>query len=127
MHRDKETAKRKAESGRRAVKMPEKKSDQLVKTICDKKGVTSMKLAAKMNAERSFAGRIAREAAVRTYKRTRCPEFRPELEQRQKRGCGKDKGRNTHFDPTCVEMDPPGVPQLHLYYRGFLGCPQTGG
>ena len=41
MHGDKETAKRKAESGRRAVKTPEKTSDQLVKTICDKKGVSS--------------------------------------------------------------------------------------
>ena len=47
MHRGKQTAKRKAESGRRSVKMPEKKSNQLVKTICDKKGVTSMKLAAR--------------------------------------------------------------------------------
>ena len=51
------TAKRKAESGRRAVQMPEKKRNQLVKTICDKKGVTSMKLDGKMNADRPFVGR----------------------------------------------------------------------
>ena len=63
---ERKTAKRKAESIRRAVKMPDEKSNQLVKTICDKKGVTSMKLAAKMNAERYFAGRVVKEAAVRT-------------------------------------------------------------
>ena len=43
------TTKSKAVSGRRAVKMPEKKRNQLCKAVCDKKGVTSMKLAAKMN------------------------------------------------------------------------------
>ena len=31
--------------------------------------------------------------------RIRRPEFRPELEQRQKGECGKDKGKNTHFEP----------------------------
>ena len=60
------TAERKAESGRRTVQMPEKKRNQLVKTIWDKKGVTSMKLAEKMNADRSFVDRIVREAAVKT-------------------------------------------------------------
>ena len=49
------------------LKMPEKKGNQLVNTIGDKKGVASMKLAVKMNADRSFVSRIAREA-VRTYK-----------------------------------------------------------
>ena len=62
-------ARRKAESGRRAVKMPEKKRNRLVKTIRDKKGVTSMKLAEKMNAGRSFVGRIVRKTADKTYKR----------------------------------------------------------
>ena len=61
--------------------MPEKKRNQLVKTIWDKKGVASMQLAEKMNADkyRSFVGRIVREAAVRTFKRIRRPEFRPGL------------------------------------------------
>ena len=60
-----------------------KKRNQLVKTltICDNKGVTSIKLA-KMNADGSFVGRFVREAAVRTYKRIRRPEFRQRLEQR---------------------------------------------
>ena len=60
-----------------------------------------MKLAEMMNADRSIAGRIVREAVVRTYKTIRCPEFRPDLEQWQKRDCGKDKGRNrnAHFEP----------------------------
>ena len=42
------TAKRKAESGRRELNLPdfEKKRNQLIQTICDKKEVTSMKLAA---------------------------------------------------------------------------------
>ena len=77
MHRDKKTAKGKAESGQRAVQMPEKKRNQLVQTIWDKKGVTSVKLAEKMimSADRSFVDRIVREAAVRTYTRIRRPEL----------------------------------------------------
>ena len=69
--------------------MPEKKRNQLAKTVWDKKGVTSMKLAEKMNADvdRSFVNRIVREAAVGTYTRIRRPELRPELEQRQKMDC----------------------------------------
>ena len=54
MHRDKKTAKRKVEREHRVVQMPEKKRNQLVKTIWDKKGVTSMKLAEKMNADSSL-------------------------------------------------------------------------
>ena len=69
-----------------------------------------MKLAEKMNADRSFVDRIVREAAVKTYTRIRRPEFRPELEQRQKMDCGKDKGIIAHFEPTGVEMDPLAVP-----------------
>ena len=95
--------------------MPEKKSNQLVKTICDKKGVISMKLAAKMNAERHFAGRIVKEAAVRTYTRIRRPEYRPELEQRQKRECGKDKGRNTYFEPHQRRDGPSCFPVTSSY------------
>ena len=78
-----------------------KKRNQLVKTIGDRKGVTSMKVAEKMNADRSLVGRIVREAAFRTYKKIRRHECRPKLEQRQnlKRECGKNKGRNTHFEP----------------------------
>ena len=45
--------------------MPEKNKNQLVKTIWDKKGVTSMKLAEEMNADRPvFVDRIVREAAI---------------------------------------------------------------
>ena len=69
------TAERKAESGRGAVQMPEKKRNQLVKTIWDKKGVTSMKLDGKMNADRSLVDRIVREAAVKTYTRIRPTEL----------------------------------------------------
>ena len=68
-----------------------------------------MKLAEEMNADRSFVDRIVRKA-VKTYTRIRRPEFRPEREQRQKLDCGKDKGRNAHFEPTGVEMDPLAVP-----------------
>ena len=49
--RTRKTAKIKAESGRRAVQVPERKRNQLVKTIWDKEGV-SMKLPEKMNADR---------------------------------------------------------------------------
>ena len=69
------TAERKAESGRGAVQMPEKKRNQLVKTIWDKKGVTSMKLDGKMNADRSLVDRIVREATVKTYTRIRPTEL----------------------------------------------------
>ena len=84
----------------------------LVKTICDKKGVTSMKLAEMMNADRSFVGRIVRdsEAAVRTYKRIRRPEFRPELEQRQKKECGKERTETPILSPTSMEMGPLTAP-----------------
>ena len=90
------TAKRKAESGRQAVQMPQKKRIQLVKTIWDKKKVTSMKLAEKMNADRSFVDRIVREAAVRTYMRIWRPEFRPELEQAKER-LWKGQGQKCPF------------------------------
>ena len=66
----------------------------------------------KMNADRSYVGRIVREAAVTTYKRIRLPEFRPKLEQRQKRECGKDNGTNTHFEP-------------HRHRDGPSCCPVT--
>ena len=62
------TTRSKAESGRRAVKMPEKKRKQLVKSVCDKNGVTSMKMAAQMNVD-SFDNRILMEADVTTYKK----------------------------------------------------------
>ena len=80
-------------------------------------------LAAKMNAERFFAGRIVREAAV---KRISCTEIRPELEQRQKRECGKDKGRNTRFEP-YRRRDGPTCCPVTSSYRGYLGCPRIGG
>ena len=126
------TAKRKAESGQRAVKMPEEKSNQLVKATCDKKRVTSMKLAAKMNAERYFAERIVREAAVRTYKRIRRPGFRPELEQRQRREL-RWKGQRQTRPPILAEpqrpiyRDGPSCCPVSSSYRIYLGCPQTGG
>ena len=106
--------------------MPEKKRNQLVNlTICDNKGVTSVKLAEKMNADRSFVGRFVREAADRTYKRIRRPQLRPRLEQRQKWECGKNKGRNTHFEPHR-RRDGPSCCPVTSFYRGFLGCPQAG-
>ena len=107
------TAKRKAESKWRAVKMPEKKRNQLVKTICHNKGVTSVKLAEKMNADRSFVGRFVREATVRTYKRIRRPQLKPRLEQRQKTECGKNKAETPILCHTGREMDPLAFPQLH--------------
>ena len=113
------TAERKTESGRGAVQMPEKKRNQLVKTIWDKKGVTSMKLAEKMNADRSFVDKIVREAAVETYTRIRRPEFRPELEQRQKMDCGKDKGRIAHFEPHR-RRDGPSCRPVTSSYQGFF-------
>ena len=69
------------------MKMPEKKSNQLVKAIYDKEGVTSKKLAANLNVDRFFVDRIVREAAVMTYRRAIGPEFSLELEHRQKRAC----------------------------------------
>ena len=113
------TAARKAESGRRAVQMPEKKRNQLVKTIWDKKGVTSMKLAEKMNADRSLVNRIVWEAAVKTYTGIRHSEFRPELEQRQKMDCGKDKGRIAHFEPHRRRDELSCCP-VTSSYQGFL-------
>ena len=107
-----------AESGRGAVQMPEKKRNRLVKTIWDKKGVTSMKLAEKMNADRSFADRIVREAAVKTYTRIRRPEFRPELEQRQNMDSGKDKDRIAHFEPHR-HRDGPSCRPVSSSYQGF--------
>ena len=100
----------KRDSRRRAVKMPEMKRNQLVKTICEKKGVSYMKLAVKMNAERPFVARIVREAAVRTYKRVGRPELRSEMEQRQKRECGKTRAKHPfeshqHRDgPSCCPV-----------------------
>ena len=63
------------------------------------KGDTSMILAATMNSDRFFVGRMVRKAALRTYKRIRRPEFRPQLEQRKKRNCGKGNGGNIRFEP----------------------------
>ena len=122
------TSEIKAKSGRGAVQMTEKKRNQLVKTIWDKKVVTSMKLAEKMNAERSLVDRIVREAAVKTYTSIRHPEFRPELEQRprQKMDCGKEKSRNAHFEPYRRREGPSCCP-VTSSYRGNLGCPQAGG
>ena len=73
-----------------------------------------MKLAEKMNADRSFVDRIVREAAG-TYMRIRHPEFMPELEQRQKRDCGKDKGRNAHFEPHRRRDGPSCCPVTSSY------------
>ena len=69
-----------------------------------------MKMAEKMNSDRSFVGRLVREAAVRTYTRIRRPEFRPELKQRQKRDRGKDKGKNAHFEPHQHRYGPSCCP-----------------
>ena len=82
-----------------------------------------MKLAEKMNAARFFVGRILREAAVRTYTRIRRPEIRPELEQREKRDCGKDKGRNAHFEPHRRRDGHACCPETSSY-RGVLWHPQ---
>ena len=76
-----------------------------------------------MNAERYFARKLLKEAAVRTYKRIRRPQFKPELEQRRKRECGKDKGRNTHFEPHR-RRDGPSCCPVTSSYRRYLGCPQ---
>ena len=46
--------------------MPEKKINQLVKTINDKKGFTLKKLAANLNVGKFFGDRIVREAAAMT-------------------------------------------------------------
>ena len=85
-----------------------------------------MKLAEKMNHDRSFVDRIVREAAVGKYTRIRRPEFRPELEQRQERDCGKDKGRNAHFE-SHRRRDGPSCCPVTSSYRRFMECPQAGG
>ena len=123
IHWDKKTAKRKAESGWWA----EYKRNQLIKTICNKKGVTSLSwLAAKMTADRSFVGRIVRKAILLGHTReSRCPEFRPELEQMQKRDCEKE-GKKQPFEPHR-RKDGPSCCPVTLSYRGVLGCPQAGG
>ena len=78
----------------------------------------------KMNADRSFVDKIVREAAVKTsYTRIRRPEFRPELEQRQKMDCGKDKGRNAHFEPHW-RRDGASYCPVTSSYQGFLWCPE---
>ena len=71
------------------------------------------------------------EAGVRTYKKIRRPEFRPELEQRRKWECGKDKGRNTDIEPhwrrdghSCCPVSPPiddiwGVLKQEVYKEGW--------
>ena len=82
------------------LKMPEKKGNQLVNTIGDKKGVASMKLAVKMNVDRSFVSRIAREA-VRTYKISLGQSW-----TEAKKGVWKEKGAATPISsPTSVVMD----------------------
>ena len=95
--------------------MQKNKRNSLVKAICDKKGFTSMILAGNLNADMSFVGKIVREAGVRTYKGIKHPEFRPELEQRQKRECGKNKGRNTHFEPYRHRDGPSCCPITSSY------------
>ena len=98
------TAERKAESGRRTVQMPEKKRNQLVKTIWDKKGVTSMKVAEKMNADRSFVlrGRLL-------LGHTREPDVLS-LGQSWNRGkigiVERTRAETPILSPTGVEMDP---------------------
>ena len=70
-----------------------------------------MKLAEKMNADRSFVDKIVREvAAVRTYTRIRRPEFRPELEQRQRGIVERTRTETTILRPTGEELDPLAVP-----------------
>ena len=64
MHREKKNRKRKAESGRRVVKMTEKKRNQLANATYDKEGVASKKLAANLNVDRFFVDTIVREATV---------------------------------------------------------------
>ena len=78
-----------------------------------------MKLAAKINAGTFFVDRIVREAAVRTSKRIRNPDFRPEQEQRQKRKCGKDNGRNAHFEPHQRRDGPLAVSRNFMLWRTF--------
>ena len=69
------------------MKIPEKKRNQLVEPVCDKNAVNSMKLAAKMNVDRSFVGRIVKKAGVTTCEEIRSREYCPDLDQRQKRAC----------------------------------------
>ena len=104
------TAERKAESGRGAVQMPEKKRNQLVKTIRDKKGVTSMKLAGKMNADRSFVDRIVREAVVKTYTRITPPELGQSWNRGKRWIVERTRAEMPILSPTGVEMDPLAVP-----------------
>ena len=108
MLREKKTAKRKAESGRRAVKMPEKKRYQLVQAIYDKEGVNSKKLAAHLNVDRFFVDTIV--TAVMTYGRAIGPELSPELEQRQKRAFRKNRAKTSILSPNSVQADPFEVP-----------------
>ena len=52
------------------MKMPVKKKKQLVKAVCDKKGVTSMTLAVKMNVDvdRFHVSNMLRKAGVKDQK-----------------------------------------------------------
>ena len=105
------TAKRKAESGRRAVKMPGKKRNQLVQAIYDKEGVTSKKLAAHLNVDRFFVDRIVREAAVMTYRRAIGVLSLAQSWNRGKRGHVKrNRAKTSILSPTSVQADPFEVP-----------------
>ena len=120
------TAKRRAESRRRAVQMPEKKTNQLVKAIYEKEGVTSKKPAANLNVDRFFGDQIVRDASVMTYRRALCPEFSPELVQRQKRARRKETGKIIHFESHQRRGRPSWGP-ITSFYCGFGGCPPAGG
>ena len=126
MHRDKKNRKKKGRKRMTSNKNARKEEEPACQNLCANNGVTSVKLAGKINADRSFVGRFVREAAVRTYKRIRRPKFRPRLEERQKSERGKSKGRKTHFEPRRRRDGPPCCATTSSY-RGFLGCPQAGG
>ena len=110
MHRDKKNHRKKGRKRTRSDTDARKEEEPARQDHLGQEGVTSMKLAEQMNDDRSFVDRIVREAAVKTNTRIRRSEFRPELEHRQKMDCGKDNGRNAHFEPHLRRDRPLAVP-----------------
>ena len=120
------TAKRKAESGRQAVKMPEKKRSQLVQAIY--LGSHLKETGSKFECWQVLCRRNCEGgcSAVMTYRRAIGPDFSQELEQRQERACQKKIGQNILLEPHRRRGGPSCSP-ITSFCRGFLGCPPAGG
>ena len=82
--------------------MPKVVRRRLVKAACDEVGVSERKLAKKCKISQSYVAKILKEEGVEHFRRKKCPDWTPELLEKQQSCC---RNLRRHFCPPSSSIN----------------------